>query len=170
MEFVDFVPGEAFDYIIPPKVLDNDIISLWAFSDPDNLLEWKGIIWKLYLLANEIDNDAYVKFHFQWEGQTVDTNLSAIWGVDTLKQIHNGIYTLDGEACVHEVNNIEVEWWVATVDYEEAIEDLVDTFEKKGRSQKIISFVKSRSFLLILWVIVLLFLILILNKNKWKVK
>jgi hypothetical protein len=28
MEFVDFVPGEAFDYIIPPKVLDNDIISL----------------------------------------------------------------------------------------------------------------------------------------------
>jgi hypothetical protein len=28
MGFVDFVPGEAFDYMLPPKVLDNGIISL----------------------------------------------------------------------------------------------------------------------------------------------
>jgi hypothetical protein len=36
------------------------------------------------------------------------------------------------------------------VAYEEAIEDLVDIFEKKGRNQKINLFVNSSGFLLVL--------------------
>jgi len=28
MEFVDFVPGDAFEYSLPPKVSENGVISL----------------------------------------------------------------------------------------------------------------------------------------------
>lgn len=167
MEFVDFVPWDIFDYIIPPQIVENGIISLWAFSDPDNLLEWKWTIWKLYLLSNGIDNDAFVRFYFQWVGNTVDTNLSAKWGIDTLIKVHNGEYTFDGDSCVHEVDNIQVEWWISNIEYDEAIEELVDTLERRGNVENLKSFLKSRGIVL-LWIIVWLFLILVLKKNKWK--
>ncbi len=166
MEFIDFVPWTAFNYSLPPKVSEGGIISLWAFSNPDDLLKWEWIIWTIYLESNNINNDWYIRFYFKWEWNTADTNLSAKWWVDTLKEVNNGIYTFNWTPCEHNINNIE--WWIAGIDYDDAINDLVGELEKKWRIQSIVSFLKSRNFLLWLWILILIIVILIVIKNKWE--
>lgn len=166
MEFVDFVPGDAFEYSLPPKVSENGVISLWAFSNPDNLFQWEWIIWTIYLKSNKVNNDWYIRFYFKWQGDTSDTNLSIKWGIDSLKEVNNWVYTFNWESCVHEVNNIE--WGLAWKDYDKAINDLANEFEKKWKIQKIVWFFTSTTFLVWLWIVVLIIMIILFRIKKWK--
>ncbi|HKL43825.1 MAG TPA: hypothetical protein VJ892_00935 [Candidatus Absconditabacterales bacterium] len=166
MEFVDFVPGDAFEYSLPPKVSENGVISLGAFSNPDNLFQGEGIIGTIYLKSNEVNNDGYIRFYFKGQGDTSDTNLSIKGGIDTLKEVNNGVYTFNGESCVHEVNNIE--GGLAGKDYDKAINDLANEFEKKGKIQKIVGFFTSTTFLVGLGIVVLIIMIILFRIKKGK--
>jgi len=164
MAYVDFVSWKLFPYSFPPKVYDNWRIHIVSFAlDKNNLINWTGKIWTVYYKASDMVSDWFVRFYVKGEGETVDTNVSKIWWVDTLKTTLNAFYKFDGTSCINS-DVIEVTWWVSHMSYDEWLNDVLDDINSDFMLNKVIYI----SYYVVPLFIFILIIFLFIRKRKWK--
>lgn len=134
MEFVDFVPGDAFPYFLPPKTGSNSVHIIWFVVDPSRWVSWKHSIWTAYFKKRSVwDRDWAIHLYFTKVWDTIDSNLSIAGWIDSLEKVSWAYYTFDDAIeCSHE--SALIEGWIKDVPLDLALSKIVFDAPKTSHS------------------------------------
>ncbi|EKD24980.1 MAG: hypothetical protein ACD_80C00142G0022 [uncultured bacterium (gcode 4)] len=171
LEYVDFVPSKnIFPYFFSPQTGENTIHIIWFVSDPQNTVKWSGSVGRIFFRQKHpTDTDGAIKLYFAWKGETYDTNLSILWGIDVLEKVSNWYYRFDAVWSCEYSGGYGIVWWFSHTSPEESLNTTIKAIQQQQWINRFLSWkmLILYSFLLIILIIIFIY---ITQRKEWKKK
>lgn len=168
LEYKDFVPTSMFPYYLPPVVRSNGLLHIvWFTVDDSERVNGSWFLGTIYFIQKPWFTDGTVRMYFLEEWATIDSNLSKVWGVDTLKQVGyvNVTFSRDMPSCSHEAATI-VTWWFEGVSYQESLDTTMQKiYDKYGKFSLSLFLQNNIFFVIAFFLLILIILLVIYRKN-----
>jgi len=179
LEFVDFVLDTwwIFSHMTPIEI-DGDIVSFAAFEALwKDVFVWESKIWVMYYKWWDNKSDHLIEVLFDTGSDMTSSIINWGW-INIMRRLSSRFVKIsdDVESCgIKSVDEIDIEWWVAHLSYDEAMDKLISWIEedwKQLKRQAMIKKVKKYSVIGgIIAIVVIISVVVLLwckNKSQWK--
>ncbi|MFA7298570.1 MAG: hypothetical protein WC010_02890 [Candidatus Absconditabacterales bacterium] len=160
LEYLDFVPSKnLFPYFFPPKTGDNIIHIIGFISDPKNTITGSGSIGKIFFRKkSSTDTDGSIKLFFAGQGETYDSNLSILGGIDVLQNVGSGYYNFTDNGPCQYPADYEIVGGFSHMSAEDALNETIKTIKRQQFMEKLLSWQTLIGFAGLLIIVTILFI------------
>lgn len=167
LTYKDFVPTEMFPYFLPPVIRSNGLLHIvWFTVDPNERVVGSGKIGTIYFEQKSGFLDWAVRLYFLGQGNTTDSNLSKVGGIDVLKKVGSAHVTFSSTLPSCEHGAAIISWWFAGISYQQSLDStLQKIYDRYGKISFWMFLQNNIFFVIALFLLIIVILVLIYHKK-----